>query len=173
VSGTAHLAPLQRCCADFSLAAAPALGIFIVEGLLTVVVGFLAYFLVPTWPSKTKFLTTREKAILEHRLQEDSDAYEEQGFQWREVRRAFTSPQVYGYCFLFHGFAFPLYTLSLFLPWVPREEEGGRDLWVAPSDLLASFLSHRTIIQGLGYKSWEAQLLTTPVSTVVKSTRRR
>ncbi|UZJ56306.1 hypothetical protein CBS101457_005626 [Exobasidium rhododendri] len=109
--------------------------IFIVEGLLTIVIAIGAFFLIPTWPSKTKFLTTREKAILEHRLQEDSDAFEEQGFQWSEVARAFKSPEVYGYCALFHGFAFPLYTLSLFLP---------------------------TIIQGLGYKSWEAQLLTTP-----------
>jgi MFS family permease len=109
--------------------------IFIVEGLLTVVVGVIAYFLVPTWPSKTKHLTTREKAILEHRLQNDSDAVEIEGFQWSEVFRATKSPQVYGYCFLFHGFSFGLYTLSLFIP---------------------------TIIQGLGYKSWEAQLLSVP-----------
>ncbi|KAL8292577.1 hypothetical protein RQP46_001189 [Phenoliferia psychrophenolica] len=37
--------------------------------------------------------------------------------------------------FLFHGFAFPLYSLSLFLP---------------------------TIISGLGFASWKAQLLTVP-----------
>lgn len=36
---------------------------------------------------------------------------------------------------MFHGFAFPLYSLSLFLP---------------------------TIVTQLGYKSWQAQLLTVP-----------
>jgi hypothetical protein len=91
-------------------------GIFIVEGLLTIVIAIAAYFLIPTWPSKTKFLTAREKAIVEHRLQDDSDAYETEGFQWSEVIRAIKSWQIYGYCMLFHGFAFALYTLSLFLP---------------------------------------------------------
>lgn len=91
-------------------------GIFIVEGLITVVVALAAYFIVPNWPAKTKFLNTREKAIIEHRLQNDSDAYELEGFQWSEVIRATKSLQVYGYSFLFHGFAFGLYTLSLFLP---------------------------------------------------------
>lgn len=43
---------------------------------------------------------------------------------------------VIAYSLLFHGFAFPLYSLSLFLP---------------------------TIISGLGYADWKAQLLTTPV----------
>lgn len=111
--------------------------IFIVEGLFTIVVAGLAYFIVPSWPAKAHQFTHRERAIIQHRLQFDSDAFETQGFQWSEVIRAFKSPQIYGYCFLFHGFAFALYTLSLFLP---------------------------TIIQSLGYKSWQAQLLSTPVS---------
>ena len=113
--------------------------IFIVEGLLTIVIAVLAYWIVPSWPAKARQFTHRERAIIQHRLQLDSDAFESQGFQWSEVYRAFKSPQVYGYCFLFHGFAFALYTLSLFLP---------------------------TIIQSLGYKSWQAQLLSTPVRAI-------
>lgn len=85
----------------------------------------------------------REKAIIQHRLQFDSDAFESQGFEWTEVGRAFRSLQIYGYALLFHGFAFPLYSLSLFLP---------------------------TIILNLGYKSWEAQLLTVPVSGTKQGT---
>lgn len=42
---------------------------------------------------------------------------------------------MYGFCFLFHGVSFSLYTISLFAP---------------------------TIILDLGYTSWQAQLLTTP-----------
>lgn len=48
---------------------------------------------------------------------------------------AFKDPLVLAYSFLFHGFAFPLYSLSLFLP---------------------------TIIAQLGYSSLNAQLLTIP-----------
>ena len=91
-------------------------GIFIIEGLITVLVGAASYFLIPSWPAKTSHLTTREKAIIQHRLQGDSDAFETEGFQWSEVVRATKSLHVYGYCLLFHGFAFALYTLSLFLP---------------------------------------------------------
>lgn len=123
----------RNCSPDMS----PSAGIFIVEGLLTIVVAFSAYFIVPSWPAKARQFTVREKAIIQHRLQLDSDAFESQGFEWSEVGRAFRSLQIYGYALLFHGFAFPLYSLSLFLP---------------------------TIILNLGYKSWEAQLLTVPVS---------
>lgn len=48
---------------------------------------------------------------------------------------AFKDPLVILYGWLFHGFAFPLYSLSLFLP---------------------------SIIQQLGYASWKAQLMTVP-----------
>jgi MFS family permease len=109
--------------------------IFILEGLLTIVVSFLAYFIVPNYPHQSNKFTAREKEIIEARLRSDSDALDTEGFSWKEVWRAFTTAQVYGYCFLFHGFSFGLYTLSLFLP---------------------------SIIQGLGYKSWQAQLLTVP-----------
>lgn len=109
--------------------------LFILEGLLTVVVSIPAYFLVPNYPNISKKFSTREKQIIEARLRTDSDALDEEKFEWSEVWRALTTLQVYGYCFLFHGFSFGLYTLSNFLP---------------------------SIIQGLGYKSWQAQLLTVP-----------
>lgn len=111
-------------------------GIFILEGLLTILISFICFFIIPTWPTKTKWFTPRELAILHDRLSRDSDALELEGrFNWSGVRQALTDPKVYLYCTLFHGMSFALYTISLFLP---------------------------SIIQGLGYKSWQAQLLTTP-----------
>jgi len=53
------------------------------------------------------------------RLAEDSDAAEKEKFAWGYVRQAFMDPLVWGYVFLFHGFAFVLYTLSLFLVLFP------------------------------------------------------
>lgn len=48
-------------------------------------------------------------------LAEGSDTAEREKFAWGYVRQAILDPLVWGYAFLFHGFAFVLYTLSLFL----------------------------------------------------------
>ncbi|KAJ1303150.1 hypothetical protein OPQ81_011351 [Rhizoctonia solani] len=108
--------------------------IFIIEGLLTVFVALGAYWLVPNWPDRASFLTNEERAKLILRSKHDSAGASEQ-FKWEYVKHALTDHLVWAYAFLFHGFAFVLYSLSLFLP---------------------------TIIAGLGYASWEAQLLTVP-----------
>ncbi|KAF9046565.1 major facilitator superfamily domain-containing protein [Panaeolus papilionaceus] len=113
--------------------------IFILEGILTVVIALLAYFVVPTWSHKANFLTPSEKERLFKRLNADSDAALIEKFEWIYVRQALTDHLVWGYAFLFHGFAFVLYSLSLFLP---------------------------TIIADLGFKSWQAQLLTIPPNSL-------
>jgi MFS family permease len=113
--------------------------IFILEGILTVAISLLAYFVVPTWSHKAKFLTESEKARLLQRLNADSDAGLIERFEWVYVRQALTDHLVWGYAFLFHGFAFVLYSLSLFLP---------------------------TIIAGLGFQSWQAQLMTVPPNSL-------
>ncbi|KAF8645162.1 hypothetical protein AX16_007990 [Volvariella volvacea WC 439] len=113
--------------------------IFIIEGILTVVIALAAYFLVPTWSHKAKFLTEMERKRLLARLKADSDAGDQEQFDWFYVRQAFTDHLVWGYAFLFHGFAFVLYSLSLFMP---------------------------TIIAGLGFQSWQAQLMTIPPNTL-------
>ncbi|KAG9088106.1 hypothetical protein FS749_002413 [Ceratobasidium sp. UAMH 11750] len=99
--------------------------IFILEGLLTIV---------PDWPERASFLTPEERARLLERSKHDSAGVTE-AFKWKYVRQALGDHLVWGYALLFHGFAFVLYSLSLFLP---------------------------TIIAGLGYASWQAQLLTVP-----------
>ncbi|KAF9501787.1 MFS general substrate transporter [Pleurotus eryngii] len=117
------------------LAYAIAKMIFIIEGLLTVAISFVAYFLVPTWSYNAKFLTDSEREHLLERLRADSDAADNEKFEWYYVRQAWTDHLCWAYALLFHGFAFVLYSLSLFLP---------------------------TIIAGLGFQSWQAQLLTIP-----------
>lgn len=46
--------------------------IFIIEGILTVIVGMIAKFWVVDWPQTTKFLSVEEKALLERKLAADS-----------------------------------------------------------------------------------------------------
>ncbi|KAJ7604012.1 major facilitator superfamily domain-containing protein [Roridomyces roridus] len=108
--------------------------IFILEGLLLTCCS-LAYLIVPTWSHEATFLTERERTRLLERLNADSDAGRQEAFEWFFVRQALTDHLVWAYALLFHGFAFVLYSLSLFLP---------------------------TIISGLGFANWEAQLMTVP-----------
>ncbi|KAJ7212094.1 major facilitator superfamily domain-containing protein [Mycena pura] len=109
--------------------------IFILEGVITVVISLLAYFIVPTWSHRATFLTEEERARLLARLKTDSDAARKEKFEWFFVAQALKDHLVWAYALLFHGFAFVLYSLSLFLP---------------------------TIIAGLGFASWQAQLMTVP-----------
>ncbi|KAI0685413.1 major facilitator superfamily domain-containing protein [Cytidiella melzeri] len=90
--------------------------IFILEGLLTVVVSVVAYWTVPTRSHKAKWLTEAERSRLLARLAADSDTANKEKFEWVYVRQAFTDHLAWGYALLFHGHAFVLYTLSLFMP---------------------------------------------------------
>ncbi|ETN39865.1 uncharacterized protein HMPREF1541_06091 [Cyphellophora europaea CBS 101466] len=109
--------------------------IFILEGLLTVVVAASAYFFIHNYPSTATFLSENERDVIQRRLKADSDATNDEAFNWANVRKALTDIKVYLYCFNFHTMSLPLYTLSLFLP---------------------------SIIRDLGYSSAQAQLLTIP-----------
>ncbi|KAI5986147.1 major facilitator superfamily domain-containing protein [Pisolithus albus] len=125
--------------------------IFILEGILTVVISLIAYFLGPTWSHKAKFVRVHKHVNMTHlptpdhiahrgracvhlldRLRVDSDAGTS---QWSSVKQAFGDHLVWAYAFLFHGFSFVLYSLSFFLP---------------------------TIIADLGFATWQAQLMTVP-----------
>ncbi|KAE9395083.1 MFS general substrate transporter [Gymnopus androsaceus JB14] len=112
--------------------------IFIVEGLITILVSLLAYFVIPTWSYKAKFLTELERERLLSRLGKDTDPAHREPFQWVYVKHAFTDHLVWGYAMLFHGYVFVLSSFSIFLP---------------------------TIIADLGFQSWQAQLLTVPPNT--------
>lgn len=60
-------------------------------------------------------LTDSEKTRLLARLNADSDAALVEKFDWVYAKQALSDHLVWGYAFLFHGFAFVLYSLSLFM----------------------------------------------------------
>ena len=111
------------------------------EGILTVLVGACAFFLISNYPSSpdVKFLTLKEKQLIHNRLRDDSDATRHETFAWTNALKAFRDPKVWLYGLSFHTVALPLYTLSLFLP---------------------------TIINQLGYTAAQAQLMTIPPYSV-------
>jgi len=116
--------------------------IFIIEGLLTVFVAIIAYFVMYDFPDTAKFLTEAERAWAVHRLKYQGSkrsgrlVAEADRFQWKFVVQALTDWQLYLCLFMYWGIVCPLYGISLFLP---------------------------TIISELGYTATVAQLLTIPI----------
>ncbi|KAL3963067.1 hypothetical protein ACCO45_000071 [Purpureocillium lilacinum] len=130
--------------------------IFILEGIVTVLVAFCAFFLIYDFPDTAPFLTEEERDFVVRRLRyqgqtpvtvgediqgsaatpEQIQVGEADEFQWKYVRQAFADWQIWVNIFVYWGIVCPLYGISLFLP---------------------------TIIKNLGYKSSTAQLMTVPI----------
>ncbi|KAL2869603.1 major facilitator superfamily domain-containing protein [Aspergillus lucknowensis] len=121
--------------------------IFILEGILTVLVGAIAPFMMHDFPETAKFLTDEERRYVIHTLRSQTAGHdlsregvvEEQAkFRMKYVFDALTDWQIYVGLFMYWGITCPLYGISFFLP---------------------------SIIQDLGYTSSTAQLLTVPIYT--------
>ncbi|KAK1765156.1 major facilitator superfamily domain-containing protein [Phialemonium atrogriseum] len=59
--------------------------LFLVEGIVTVVVGVAIWFLLPDFPDTAKWLTDREKAFIQARLPSNAPRTKEQNFKWAEI----------------------------------------------------------------------------------------
>lgn len=94
--------------------------IFILEGILTCLIAIAAYWFIADWPAKAKFITEDERTYIKARLKADSDATQNEGFNWTNVLEALKDPKVWLYNLVFHTLSLPLYTLSLFLVSLPR-----------------------------------------------------
>ncbi|CAA7259243.1 unnamed protein product [Cyclocybe aegerita] len=110
--------------------------IFILEGLFTVVFGFMSVFVLPKAPQHTRFLSQREKEYVISELRQAgaiSTDDKNDGFSWAEVRRTFSRPQFWflGFVYFFNGTM--LYSLAYFTP---------------------------SIVQALGYTPIRTQLMT-------------
>ncbi|KAG5361043.1 putative transporter [Yarrowia sp. B02] len=120
--------------------------IFILEGIATVAVAVVAFFFVHDFPETARFLTDEEREFVMWRLKYDGNdantgelVEQNNAREWKYVRAAFTDIQVYVHILLYFGIVVPLYGIALFLP---------------------------SIINGLGFTSAIAQLLTIPIYAV-------
>lgn len=87
--------------------------IFILEGILTVVVAVVAYFLLYDFPETATFLTKEERAFVMYRLKYQgqvnatpADAIgvaQSEEFQWKYVWQAFKDWQIYVNVFVYWG----------------------------------------------------------------------
>ncbi|KAI0692599.1 MFS general substrate transporter [Cerioporus squamosus] len=110
--------------------------IFIIEGMATVVVGIVAFFVLVDFPDTARFLTPEERAFVVHRKKYDrSSVGEDEHFAVRHVWAALTDWQVWLLSLINMSVIAPVYGISLFLP---------------------------SIINGFGFNTTISQLLTVP-----------
>lgn len=69
--------------------------IFIIEGLLTVIAGAIAYFFIPDWPETARFLNDEERAVLMLRLSTDSREGGMNKLNKKALIRIVTDPKIY------------------------------------------------------------------------------
>ncbi|CAG8960098.1 hypothetical protein HYFRA_00010576 [Hymenoscyphus fraxineus] len=113
--------------------------ILIIEGLITVVAGVVSYFLLPNSVQTASFLKPEERIFARSRLNldvpsrlaEEGSEYQQEGFQWSEVKRGVLNISTWLSAAAYFGILAGLYSFGLFLP---------------------------TIIVELGYTANEAQL---------------
>ncbi|KAF9220039.1 MFS general substrate transporter [Gyrodon lividus] len=110
--------------------------IFILEGIATVVVAIVAFFVLVDFPDTAKFLTSEERAFLIWKKKFDNSSVgEEEHFAARHVLAVFTDWQIWLHLLVYYSIIAPLYGITLFLP---------------------------TIIETFGYSTPISQLLTVP-----------
>ncbi|KAI1459143.1 MFS general substrate transporter [Annulohypoxylon moriforme] len=123
--------------------------IFILEGLLTIVIASIEFFVLHDFPVTASFLTPKEREFIMFRLKYQGQYQgtelgqirvpQAEEFDWKYVRDAFKDWQIWVNIFVYWGIVCPLYGISLFLP---------------------------TIIKNLGYSASTAQLMTVPIYVV-------
>lgn len=117
--------------------------IMIIEGILTSIVGVLAYFVLPNSVATAPFLSEEERELAQARLAMSHNASlphangppEAERFKWSEVLRGVRSPQLWLSGTAYFAILSGLYSFGLFLP---------------------------SIVVQLGYTANTAQLMTVP-----------
>ncbi|KAG9244473.1 high-affinity nicotinic acid transporter [Calycina marina] len=108
--------------------------IFILEGLLSILVSFTAYWVINDYPSTATFLKPEERAEVERRLAADHGKLSNM-FEYRYVWQAIKDWKIYIHMLICMAGFCPIYSFSLFLP---------------------------TIIKQMGYTNNAAQLMSVP-----------
>ncbi|KIW19616.1 hypothetical protein PV08_00189 [Exophiala spinifera] len=112
--------------------------IFIVEGLVTIVVSGVAYFLLLDWPANTKGLTAVEREILKTKMKDDGEHARMDMLTHSAMRSIARDWKIYVGALQYCSISLSGATLSFFMP---------------------------TIIKEFGYSSSMAQVFTIPVWT--------
>ncbi|ETN40994.1 uncharacterized protein HMPREF1541_02926 [Cyphellophora europaea CBS 101466] len=110
--------------------------LFILEGVATVLLALVSYFIIPDWPENAKFLQPGETVLLRRRLLEDSGPAQMDTYDRKATRRVFLDPKLYLGFLMFLSVTVTGYSISLFTP---------------------------TILHGFGWSALRTQVMTIPI----------
>ena len=87
---------------------------FIVQGVLTVIVGLIAFFMLVSQPSDAKWLSTREKQMLKQAFAQDMP--ETQRVDSNKLQKVFSDWMVWRFVFIYFAIQLSVYGVLFFLP---------------------------------------------------------
>ncbi|KND92941.1 putative transporter [Tolypocladium ophioglossoides CBS 100239] len=91
--------------------------IFIIEGLLTIIIGLVSFFMVHDFPDEAKFLSKDDRARVLLRLKRDGQhSAEHEDFKIAYFWAALKDWKTYAGMLIYMGPLMPLYAFSIFLP---------------------------------------------------------
>lgn len=90
--------------------------IFIIEGLPTIILCIVAFFVLPDFPATATFLTSAERGLTMKRLQADAGPANETEFTWDQFWAAFKDWKVYLHMLIGFFHAVPHAALGLSIP---------------------------------------------------------
>lgn len=90
--------------------------LFLIEGTITVLFSFFAFWYLPRSAAEAKFLNEEEKQLAFHRIQVDSSSVVSEKFNLKEALQIFKYPSTYGFLAIEICLGVPLQSVALFLP---------------------------------------------------------
>jgi MFS family permease len=109
--------------------------LFLLEGAPSILFGILILFILPDYPEETKFLTAEESQLAVQRMEFNGSKGKAAKMTWPEAKATLTDWRLYCHYVIYFTKSCPFSSLSLFAP---------------------------SITSGLGYDSFNAQLMTVP-----------
>lgn len=81
--------------------------LFLIIGLMTIVMGFLIMYIMPSKPTEAKWLTEREKEVVINRIRHNNQGFGNKTFKWDQAREVFRDPRTLLYFLLSLSVAIP------------------------------------------------------------------
>jgi D-galactonate transporter len=102
--------------------------LFLLEGIPSVIVGLLVYYILDDNPTKAKWLTRDERNLLILRLTEDEEIKKAQGYSHHTFKDAFKSITVWLFCLVYFGIVMGTYGIGFWLPQIIHDSMT-KDVW--------------------------------------------
>ena len=109
--------------------------LFLLEGAPSILFGVLIFFILPDYPETTNWLTSEESKLAVDRMQFNGSKGKAASMTWADAKATLTDVRLYAHYIIYFSKSCPFSSLSLFAP---------------------------SITSGLGYDSFNAQLMTVP-----------